>query len=188
MKLLYHVSEVCGLTVLKPKVSSHGKAYVYAIENLVAGLLFGAKWDDFDFLMTNDEAGRPVLYECYLDAFEGKYAGKSCSVYEVEEAGFQKGVTGWEPELVCEREVPVQREVAIDDLHDRLLVEEIQGNLILHRYRDEIPYKRRIAEHIVDRLIRFDALGRLETDERFRKHYGRIIGALRAAMDGHLLD
>lgn len=54
--MLYHVSQTAGLSVLKPHLSSHGKPYVYAIENLVTGLLFGVKQDDFDFLIDTDEA------------------------------------------------------------------------------------------------------------------------------------
>ena len=40
--MLYHVSSTQNIKVLEPRVSTHGKAYVYAIENLVTGLLFGA--------------------------------------------------------------------------------------------------------------------------------------------------
>lgn len=109
--MLYHVSSTAGLKVLEPKTSSHGKAYVYAIENMVTGLLFGAKKDDFDFLLDEDECGNPVVYECYPNAFEKIYRGKCCSVYELEETDFKRGVTGWEPELVCDHEVPVQQEI-----------------------------------------------------------------------------
>ena len=48
--MLYHVSPFAGLKTLQPKVSTHKVGYVYAIENLVTGLLFGAKWDDFDLI------------------------------------------------------------------------------------------------------------------------------------------
>ena len=92
--MLYHVSHTRGITVLEPRVSSHGKPYVYAIENLVTGLLFGVKKDDFDFLLYTDDKGTPVLCECYPDAFQKKYEGQSCSVYEVKENGFLRGVTG----------------------------------------------------------------------------------------------
>jgi len=80
--MLYHVSATPGLTVLTPRVSSHGKAYVYAIDNLVTGLLFGARHDDFDFLLDTDANGTPEIYECYPDAFRKVYQGKTCSVYE----------------------------------------------------------------------------------------------------------
>ena len=47
---MYHVSATHKIKELKPHISTHGKSYVYAIDNLVAALLFGAKKDDFDLL------------------------------------------------------------------------------------------------------------------------------------------
>ena len=185
--MLYHVSSKSGIKKLEPRVSSHKKPYVYAINNLVTALLFGARKDDFDFLMDEDELGRTVVYECYPNAFEKVYSGKGCYVYEVAEEGFLRGMTSWEPEFVCEDAVEVKREIAIEDLYQRLLMEENAGNLILYRYTDDLEYKKIISEHIVDRIIRFDVLDKLETDERFQKYYWRICEALKEVMDGHLL-
>lgn len=185
--MLYHVSRISGIQVLKPRVSTHGKAYVYAVDNLVTGLLFGIQKDDFDFLICIDERNRPVVYECYPGAFSLKYQGKSCSVYEIDGEGFQRGVTGWLPELVCEKEVPVSREVLIPDLYQRLMEETARNKLILHKYENTMEYKRLISGHIVDRLIRFDVLDLDKTDIRFQTYYQKIIQALRSVMDGHLL-
>ena len=52
--MLYHISKIAGLKILKPQVSTHKKAYVYAIENVVTGLLFGAPHDDFDFIISEE--------------------------------------------------------------------------------------------------------------------------------------
>ncbi len=185
--MLYHVSRTPDLTVLRPQVSSHGKAYVYAVDNLVTGLLFGARQDDFDFRIDSDGQERPVVYECYPHAFASVFQGKSCSVYELCGEGFQKGMTGWDPEYVCEREVPVLREYRIPDLYERLRAEQEQGNIVIQAFCDDMAYKRLISEHIVDRLIRFNALDCLETDVRFQNHYKRLILGLRSLMDGHLL-
>lgn len=188
--MLYHVSATSGLKVLKPSVSTHKKAYVYAIENLVTGLLFGVHKDDFDLIISNDESGRPEIYECYPDAVSLVYGGEGCSVYELSDEGFLRGMTTWEPELVCEKEVQVQKEIVITDLYGRLLKEEEQGNIIIHRYTQEAGYKAVVAGHIVDRLIRFDidlAHCMEWEDARFRKYFGGIVKALEAAMDGHLL-
>ncbi len=93
----------------------------------------------------------------------------------------------WEPELVCENEVPIQNELITHDLYNRLLQEQAQGNIAINRYQNSKDYKKHISEYIVDRLIRFDALHYLETDERFQKYYKDIIEALQSIMDGHLL-
>lgn len=186
--MLYHVSHTSGITILEPKVSTHKKAYVYAIDNLVTGLLFGVPQDDFDFSISTEEDGTPYLYECYPHAFQKVYEGKGCSVYEVGEEGFMRGMTSWSPELVSEQKVPVLRETVIPDLYSRLLTEEEKGSLVIHRYEDTPAYKERIAKHIVDRIIRFGILdGDWEQDDRFSGFYRPIIEALSAVMDGHLL-
>lgn len=187
--MLYHVSPAHGITTLFPRVSTHGKAYVYAIENLTTALIFGVKKDDFDFILTTDEKGHPSLSECYPDAFREKYQGHSCSVYEVEEEGFLRGMTSWEPELVSEREVPIVREIVVPDLYERLLEEERKGSLSVYRYQEEPGYRKRISRHAADRIIRFGILeADWEEDPRFRTYYRPLIEALLSATDGHLLE
>lgn len=182
--MLYHISKNAGLKTLKPQISSHKKPYVYAIENVVTGLLFGAPHDDFDFIIS-EERNIPVIMECYSDAFRFRFKDKKCSIYEINENGFMRGMTSWSPELVCENEVAVVREIPVDDLYLRLLEEESGGNLIIRRYEDTTDYKSTVSEHIVDRLIRFDAV--YTESERLKKHYGKLIDALQKIMDGHLL-
>lgn len=188
--MLYHISEQSGLKILKPHTSTHKKPYVYAIENMVTGLLFGVKNDDFDFIISTDENGRPIIYECYPDAFKEKYHGRGCSVYEVSGEGFKRGITSWEPELVNDSEVRVINEIVVDDLYDKLLEEEKKGNLIVYRYQFCDEYRKKIAAHIVDRIIRFDIDmdNILNIDRRFSTHYSGIVRSLREAMDGHLLE
>lgn len=186
--MLYHVSPTPGIKVLQPRLSSHGKPYVYAIENLVTGLLFGAQKDDFDFMLDVDDSGRPVICECYPDAFSKIYTGKSCTVYEVEETGFQRGITGWAPELVCVQAVPVVKEYAVTDLYARLLEEEQRGDLIIRRYSGNLSYRGMIAAHLVDRLIRFDLLEYFDKrDYRGSLYFRDLIDGLKGVLDGHLL-
>lgn len=187
--MLYHASPAAGLRQLSPRLSSHGKPYVYAVDSLVTGLLFGAKQDDFDLMLFTDRQGRPVVCECYPDALPTVYQGKSCSIYLVSEEGFLRGVTGWAPELVCETAVPVLQELRVDDLYRRLLEEEQAGRVTLRRYRHTPAYRKLVASHITDRLIRFDIDPEhcMEREPRFAAHYPELIRALAAVMDGHLL-
>lgn len=187
--MLYHVSKTSGLKTLQPRVSTHKKAYVYAIENMVTGLLFGARCDDFDFIISTDDDGAPAVFECYPDAFKKIYQGKSCSIYEVSDEGFLRNMTSWEPELVCENEVDVLREVFVDDMYQKLLEEESKGNLEIIRYEHSDEYRKMISAHIVDRIIRFelDLKSITEQDERFAIYYKDIIQALNDITDGHLL-
>ena len=161
--MLYHVSPNAGLKTLYPRVSSHKKAYVYAIENFVTGLLFGVKMDDFD--ISTNENGFPTVYECYPDAFKNIYQGKNCSVYVVDDEGFKRGLTSWSKE-------------------------EALGDIKICRYEFNNDYRKKISAHVVDRLIRFDVDLQhcLEQDVRFAAHYRRIIEGLHNVMDGHLLQ
>lgn len=186
--VVYHVSGTSGIRVLQPRVSTHNKAYVYAVEDLVTGLLFGARKDDFDFQICTDETGKTHVYECYPGGFRKVYEGRSCSVYELPAENFQRGKTSWTAELVSEQEVAVQSETVVTDLFQRLLEEEKAGSLFLHRYSDSPEYKKRIAEHVTDRLIRFGVLADdWVKDDRFAVYYRPLIEALLSVMDGHLL-
>lgn len=188
--MLYHISQISGLKTLRPHGSTHGAAYVYAIEDRTMGLLFGAKKDDFDFIMDVNEDGVPRISECYPRAFEAVYRGKCCSVYEVEETGFQRGLTPWEPELVCGHEVPVVRETVVEDLYHQLLEEERVGRLVICRYASDEAYRQMITAHVVDRIFRFDVDLHtcVQRDRRFAAHYQGIVQALLAVLDGHLLQ
>ena len=188
--MLYHVSSNAGLETLHPYKSSHKKAYVYATENFVAGLLFGVKQDDFDFCISTDENGLTTVYECYPDAFRRIYQGKGCSVYVVDDEGFERGLTSWDEELVCAKDVKVQNETRIVDLYERLIEEESSGNIVIHRYEFNDDYRKKISAHVIDRLIRFDMdlNSCLKQDIRFSTHYKGIVEGLLSIMDGHLLQ
>lgn len=189
MEILYHVSPTPGLTILVPHLSSHSKPYVYAIDDLTTGLLFGAKKDDFDLLIFTGGDGVPSVYECYPDAFQHIYAGKSCSVYEVSGETFQRGMTSWAPELVSEYAVPVLQEITVTDLYDALLEQKARGKLHLHPYGYAPEYRALITRELVARIVRFDPelTGFTQTDPRFTTHFNRLVTALREVMDGHLL-
>lgn len=185
--MLYHVSNIRGLKVLEPRLSTHGKSYVYAINNMVTALLFGASKDDFDFLMDENELGIPVVYECYPNAFEKIYSNKSCSVYGIDESGFMGGKTGWNPELVNENKVDILSETIIDNLYEKLIEAENNGRLIIHRFENSNEYKKIISNHIVDRLIRFGVLDNPIKDDRLLMYFENIISVLKDILNGKYL-
>ena len=134
--------------------------------------------------------GKLVVSECYPGALGRVYAGASCSVYAVAEDGFERGRTGWDSELVSERPTAVVSETRVDDLLDALR-ENAEVELV--GYRDEPEYRRFVANHVVDRMIRFGVLDEGENgcyadrDERFAAHYKRLVEALKRAISGELL-
>lgn len=183
---LYHASKTTGLAELFPRVSSHQTKYVYAIENPVTALLFGAPKDDFDFLL-DEEDGIPCVYECYHNAFENIYKNQNCSLYEVDSAFFQKGKTGWKPEWISEQPVIVLNETKIDNLYEELQKAQSQNQLIIHKFLEQNSYKNMIAQHIIDRLIRFDLLEKAEQDPRFQKQFRKLFEQLKILLSGEYL-
>ena len=73
------------------------------------------------------------------------YQGKRCFTRWTRR--FLRGVTSWDPELVHEGEVAVERETV---LYRRLLEEEKRGTLTILRYEHTDEYRRVIAGHVVD--------------------------------------
>ena len=151
---MYHASSKAGLSFLEPHISTHGKAYVYAITNKISALCFGAPKDDFDLLM--DEIDGVIhLYECYPNAMEKIYGKKSCSLYEVNEEGFISGKTGWDAELVSEDAVPVLREDRITDIYMYLVSAAKRGECVIHTYSDEQGYQSMLRDELGERIKDF---------------------------------
>ena len=78
---LYHVSHVADLKVLEPRVSTHGKRYVYATKNLVVALLFGShkSMGDLDGTYGGGSKGiTPYFYEAFPGAFKRRFEETSC--------------------------------------------------------------------------------------------------------------
>ena len=184
--MLYHVSKTSDLKIIEPRKSTHKIPYVYAIENVDTALLFGAKKDDFDFIL-NEIDGKPVVYECYKDAFKEIYSNKSCSIYELDDEGFMKGKTSWEPELVSEHPTVVFREIKIDNLYDYLMEEVKADNIILNLYKSSKEYKSMISNHILDRIIRFEVLDRKIPDKLISK-FPKLINQIKKIKNGEYLD
>lgn len=188
--MLYHASPEAGLIRLEPHTSTHGVPYVYAVNDRITALLFGAKQDDFDFCISTHETGIPLVWECYPGALEIRYQGQGCSLYRVAREGFLSGQTGWNAELVCPRPVPVLQETRIPDLLQALLAAEADGSLILRRFSEDPEYKKRIAAHVVDRFVRFSLFDKpwdWEKDDRFSGPLRPLAEGFLSLTDGHLL-
>lgn len=166
--MLYHASKLHDLNELKPHISTHGKAYVYAIRSELMAMLFGTPKDDFDVLI-DAENGKVVLHECYPDALKTVYEGKSCSLYTVEEANFQEGLTGWDEELVCSVPVTVQSEKRIEDIYKQLMAEVEKENCEIHFFERSEEYLSFLRDELQERV---DAFG---IDEEYRKKDSRFI-------------
>ena len=123
----------------------------------------------------------------FTTIFENIYKNQNCSLYEVDSAFFQKGKTGWKPEWISEQPVIVLNETKIDNLYEELQKAQSQNQLIIHKFLEQNSYKNMIAQHIIDRLIRFDLLEKAEQDPRFQKQFRKLFEQLKILLSGEYL-
>ena len=107
-------------------------------------------------------------------------------MYQVEDAAFLKNETGWSLELVSKEPVQVVREFKVDNLYNVLMREVKNGNIIHNTYNDSIEYRRKISNHVVDRLIRFEILDG-EIPARIKEKFLKIIDGLEKLLSGEYL-
>ena len=166
--MFYHASNIEGLKTLIPKVSTHGKAYVYAINNKITAVCFGAPKDDFDLLM-DEKDGITYLYECYPNALEKIYKEKNCSLYCVDSNRFISGKTGWDAEWVCEDEVPVEEEERIEDIYSYLCKAAEEGECSIHYFSDNPDYLAMLREEFTERVKAFGlTVSEVQNDKRLK--------------------
>ena len=171
MEKLYHVSNVPNITILEPRVSTHGKAYVYATKNLELALLFGSKksYGDFDGIYGTLSDGRPYFYEAYKGAFERRFKGERCFIYEVDPNTFKDGKTSFSAEVVSEEPVKVLHCKEVKDLYEYLKDLVKKNKIVLHPYSLDKDYQSKIDKHIEDRIIRFNCLDSKHPMNKFCK-------------------
>ena len=154
---LFHVSHTGDIKVLKPKISTHGKAYVYATKNLELALLFGSSksYGDFDG-MYGTINNKPYFYEAYQGALKRRFKGESCYIYEVDPTDFIEGETSFKSEVVSEKPVKVLSCTKIDDLYDYLLKLIDEGKIEFKQYSLDVDYQKEIKERIKNRIELFE--------------------------------
>ncbi len=166
---LYHVSHVPNLTVLEPRVSTHGKSYVYATKNLTVALLFGSNksMGDLDGIYGGGSGDRkPYFYEAYPGFFKRRFENVSCYIYEVEPTDFKEGKTSYSAEVVSEKPVKVLKCTKVENLEMTLLDLSKKGELDLRFYEKDNPvYVEVINKHIKDRIDRYKIL---EDKEKYK--------------------
>ena len=157
---LYHVSNQPGLKVLEPRVSTHGKAYVYATPYLEFALLFGSKKSngDLDGSYGLNKEGKPFFYEAYEGALKRRFEKEKCYIYEVDIRNFKTQQTSFKGEVVSEEPVKVLKCTEVDDLYEYLQTLIKNGELDFKPYSLDENYQDFITEHIKSRLIMFNIL------------------------------
>lgn len=148
-----------NIKILEPRVSTHGKAYVYATTNLNFALLFGGNesFGDFDG-MYGIENGTPYFYETYEGALKRRFDKAECYIYEVDPQTFCEGKTSFSGEVVSESPVKTLNCEKVYNLYDYLLNLDKEGKIDLHFFENSTEYIADVEDHISDRILRFGVL------------------------------
>ncbi len=150
--MVYHASNVRGITVLEPRISNHHRPLIYFSkkrENVLVYLSNAVekycrekgfpytgvwqKWASYGF----DPDGVQRIEEYYPNALEETYRGVSGLIYRaetVEDCGFQAQI----PDAVTsEKPVPVSGCEYVEDAYEAILLAERQGLVRIVRYPDQ---------------------------------------------------
>lgn len=134
---VYHGSPVGGMERIIPKISSHGKPYVYATKKRIIATLFLGKWDDFILNLgtTNDNGIETInLTERYKNALYEVYGNKSGYLYTLDGTTFEEGRTSYSEEVVSKKEVPVIQCIKIENIILEILNYEKQDKIKIFRF------------------------------------------------------
>lgn len=86
-KIFYHGSPNPGITTFTPRISTHGKRYVYATPTMSDTILYGAKWNDFLIWVGSDDFD-DIIIERQQGVIESLYKDKKGYIYILDGSTF----------------------------------------------------------------------------------------------------
>ena len=86
-KLFYHGSPNPGIEKFIPRISTHGKKYVYATPNMSETIIYGAKWNDFMIWVASDDF-EEIIVERQKGVIESLYKDKKGYIYILDGSAF----------------------------------------------------------------------------------------------------
>jgi len=152
-KNFYHGSTKRGLKRLEPRVSTHGKSWIYATHlPEIAALFIGP---NHDFICGSGIARRttPYLYERFPGALEEGFGGVSGSIYTLLSDGFMGGKTSWSSEWVHEAAVDIIAEQEIENVLEHILELEKNGKIEIYRYPSMPPNAPEGKEDLIQKAV-----------------------------------
>lgn len=175
-RTIYHVSKTQNLSLLEPRVCSHGKAYVYGSYHIETALLFGGElWSDWDFIYKrNYDTGELTFSETYPNIFNKTFEGKQCVVYEVEDSGFLEGQTHMWDEIVSENPTKIIKETKIDNLAEAIKQLERENKIKIEYFNETEEYRDKINKHILN-LKKYSDIYKQNNSDVLTKEFGDLV-------------
>ena len=151
--MVFHGSPTGGLTVIEPKLSSHGEKWVYAAKTRGTALVFLKGWNDFIFNLAYGDEGVLELTERYPGAFDEVFADGKGYIYTLDGSAFTENATGFEGEVVSTEPAKVLYSEYCPDARAALLDEERSGRLKIRRWPDRHPDIPKDDSDLVDEAL-----------------------------------
>ena len=155
MNYVYHGSKTKGLKIIKKRVSSHQKEWVYAtLSKAVSVIFINNGGSDLNYFLggKGTEESPIVLVERKAGMFEQIF-NLSGSLYILDNKNFQTGQTGWSAEVVSDFEENVIHEEAIDNVLNKISELAKNNELILYRFPDRPNYIPLDNSDLIPRII-----------------------------------
>jgi hypothetical protein len=129
---LYHASQRQGLSLIEPRVGTHGQAWVYAASDLVTASMFLGQ--HHDFILASGTGDVPFVCERFVGAFDRAKANVTGSIYVLPGSSFQAHRTSFDAELVSEVAVIPLLEFPVENAKTHLLELRDEGKLEIYFY------------------------------------------------------
>lgn len=160
MEYVYHGSNIKDLKVIKPKVSTHGKEYVYATTSKeVATIFLSSKGNDLYYYLGNpNKEEHTILVERKEGMFKDIF-NVSGSIYTLDSKDFLYNQTSWSMEVVSEKKVIPIKEEYIDNVYNELIKFNSMGKIKLYLYPDRPDFIPPDNSDLIPKIIRFEKNG-----------------------------
>ena len=149
--MYYHGSPIGGIEVLRPnettfkKFRKDGEAHVFLSSNKAHATLYAAKCYNYHYGFDKD-TGLPKYFEPYEGCVKDYYAGKSGYLYTLEERESIVPLEGIKYAFHTKESVRVKSVEFIQDVYEKLLEYEENGEIIIVQYKD-LPERLREKNH-----------------------------------------
>lgn len=182
-QFVYHASPIKGLKELIPRISTHGKNWVYATKYIGIVAAYLGKWTDFDLAQGSCGDGTKIhLVERYKDAFKEIYGSSKGSIYKLNSTGFLENMTGFSREVVNPSKVAVVEEIVVDFPLEYLKSLSEKGELELFYYPNRPSCIPKDDSDLAKKAVRWIKEGKPRTKDSLLKKHPDLAERLDAAL------
>lgn len=174
---VYHSSDISGLKILEPRISTHKKPWVYATKNIASSAMFLGKNSDL-ICQTGIIDSKPYIWERFTGALQVAYQGRKGSIYLLEPGTFKSGQTSWSEELVSDHPVTVKKEMIVDDVFEFLKQLKDKRELNIYCYPDAPPGFPSGKQDLIEKAIKWTIEFGEDTLNDIEKYHPDITGEI----------